>query len=143
MDEVSVTRTAPPPYRSLVIDHASSAEVHHVVPRCLLRLYDATQEAGTGGERFEAWLEFEHEAARWGMPVEIRRSDLEALVQRSVVVLEREAHRLLHRNDWQRWGSRGGRETFRRYGSSWFALLALRRWGRINAEDLQAARPLR
>jgi hypothetical protein len=34
-------------------------------------------------------------------------------------------------------------ETFRRYGSSWFALLALRRWGRISPADLDAARVLR
>lgn len=122
---------------------AHNLEVHHAAPRCLLRLYDATREPGTDGEGFEAWLEFEHEASRWGVPVTILRSDLEALVEASVVVLEREAHRLLHRSDWQRWGARGGRETLRRYGSSWFALLALRRWGRITVEDLQAARPLR
>lgn len=35
-------------------------------------------------------------------PVEISRDDLEALVEASGVVLEREAHRLLHENDWQR-----------------------------------------
>ena len=100
MDDSSVTRTAPPLTRSLATDHAS-AEVHHAIPRCLLRLYDATQEPPSAdGERFEAWLEFEREATRWGVPVEIRHSDLEALVEQSAVVLEREAHRLLHRNDW-------------------------------------------
>ena len=126
MDEVSVTRTAPPLTRSLATDHAS-AEVHHTVPRCLLRLYDRVSGYGPGGEFIEAWLEFE----------------LEALIEGSAAALKREAHRLLHRDDWRRWGSRGGRETLRRYGSSWFALLALRRWGRINAEELEAARPLR
>jgi hypothetical protein len=45
--------------------------------------------------------------------------------------------------DWRRWGSRGGQETVRRYGSSWMALLALRRWGRISATELDAARKLR
>jgi hypothetical protein len=59
------------------------------------------------------------------------------------VVLEREKHRILHASDWQRWGSRGGKEALRRYGSDWFALLALRRWGRITAQDLDAARTLR
>ena len=122
---------------------AHTLEFHHAAPRCLLRLYDATQEPPSAdGERFEAWLEFEREATRWGVPVEIRHSDLEALVEQSVVVLEREAHRLLHRNDWQRWGRRGGLATLSRYGSDWFALLALRRWGRISAADLEAARPL-
>ena len=41
------------------------------------------------------------------------------------------------------WGQLGGLTTFYRYGSSWYALLALKRWGRISAEDLEAARPLR
>ena len=38
------------------------------------------------------------------------------------------------------WGSRGGRETLRRYGVCWFSLLARRRWSRINSEELEAAR---
>jgi hypothetical protein len=38
------------------------------------------------------------------------------------------------------WGSRGGRETLRRYGPRWFSLLARRRWGRIGPEELEAAR---
>ena len=121
---------------------AHTTEVHHGAPRCLLRLHDEAQGefrlAGVG-----AWLEFEHEAERWGVPVEIAREDLEELVERSTIVLEREKHRLLHASDWQRWGRRGGLQTLRRYGSDWFALLALRRWGRITAADLDAARPLR
>ena len=77
---------------------------------------------------------------RWRVPVEISREDLEALVDRSTVVLEREKHRLIHENDWRRWGSWGGRETLRRYGPRWFALLARRRWGRISPAELEAAR---
>jgi hypothetical protein len=80
---------------------------------------------------------------RWRVPVEISRDDLEALVERSTVVLEREKHRLIHEGDWRRWGARGGREVLGRYGTEWFALLALRRWGRVTAADLEAARPLR
>jgi hypothetical protein len=80
---------------------------------------------------------------RWRVPVEISREDLRALVETSEVVLEQEAHRLLHERDWQRWGSRGGRKTLRRYGTEWFVLLALRRWRRITAEDLDEARVLR
>ena len=121
---------------------AHTEELHHAVPRCLLRLHDAAQGelriAGVG-----TWLEFEHEAMRWGVPVEITREDLKRLVEVSTVVLEREKHRMIHRNDWQRWGRRGGLVTLRRYGSDWFALLALRRWGRITPADLEAARPLR
>ena len=118
------------------------AETHHAVPRCLLTLHERAQGelrfAGVG-----AWLEFEAEAERWGVPVEICREDLEELVERSAVVLERERHRLIHESDWQRWGRRGGLAVLRRYGTTWFALLALRRWGRVTAADLEAARPLR
>jgi hypothetical protein len=121
---------------------ARNLEVHHTAPRCLLKLHAAAEEelrlAGVG-----AWLEFEHEARRWGVPVEIAREDLEMLVEASTEVMERERHRLLHASDWQRWGRRGGLSTLRRYGSDWFALLALKRWGRITAEDLEAARFLR
>lgn len=121
---------------------ARNLEIHHAVPRCLLKLHDAARGelrvAGVG-----AWLEFELEAQRWGVPVEVSRSDLERLVESSTEILERERHRLIHESDWQRWGRRGGLATLRRYGSEWFALLALRRWGRISPTDLEAARPLR
>jgi hypothetical protein len=118
-------------------------EVHHAAPRCLLTLHERANGSPLDGEGIQAWVEWEIEAMRWRVPVEIARSDLEALVASSEVVLERESHRILHERDWKRWGSRGGRETLRRYGSSWFALLALRRWDRITAEDLEAARVLR
>ncbi len=91
------------------------------------------------GEGIQAWLEWEWEA-RWRVPVEISKADLQALVESSVVVLDREKHRLVHRDDWRWWGSRGGRETLRRYGAGWFVLLARRRWGRIGPEELEAAR---
>jgi hypothetical protein len=120
-----------------------SSETHHATPRCLLTLHERANGAELDGEGIQAWVEWEMEAMRWRVPVEIDRSDLEALVQTSEVVLEREKHRLLHEGDWRRWGARGGRETLRRYGSSWFALLALRRWGRITASELEAARVLR
>jgi hypothetical protein len=80
---------------------------------------------------------------RWRVSAEISRTELEALVEKSAELLERKRHRLLHESDWQRWGSRGGRETLRRYGNSWMALLALKRWGKITAAELEAARPLR
>ena len=84
-------------------------------------------------------LEFE----RWRIPVEISHADLEELVEGSTVVLEREKHRLLHASDWQRWGRRGGLAVLRRYGTDWFAALALKRWGRITAADLDAMRVVR
>ena len=118
-------------------------ELHHAAPRCLISLHEKANGSSLDREGIQAWLEWEMEAKRWRVPIEISKDDLEALVKASGVVLEREAHRLLHVSDWQRWGSRGGRETLRRYGTDWFALLALRRWGRITAQDLDAARGLR
>ena len=119
-------------------------EVHHAAPRCLLGLHEKANSTTTlDGQAIQAWLEWEWEAIRWKVPVEISRSDLEELVEQSEVVMEREKHRLIHESDWQRWGRRGGLATLRRYGSDWFALLALRRWGRITPADLEAARPLR
>lgn len=121
-----------------------TAEVHHAVPQCLLRLRDAAEgQMMLGDEPCSAWLEWTDEAGRWGVSVEIPRGDLAKLVERSAVVLDREKHRLIHGSDFQRWGRRGGRETVRRYGSSWMAALALKRWGRISVEDLDAARVVR
>ena len=122
---------------------AHNPEVHHAAPRCLLTLHERANGSPLDGEGIQAWVEWEIEAMRWRVPVEIARSDLEALVASSEVVLERESHRILHEGDWRRWGARGGRETLRRYGTEWFALLALRRWGRLSPEDLEAARVLR
>jgi hypothetical protein len=116
-------------------------EAHHATPRCLLTLHERANDATTlGGEAIQAWLEWEWEAMRWRVPVEISRDELQALVARSTIVLEREKHRLIHEADWRRWGSRGGRETLRRYGPRWFSLLARRRWGRLSPEELEAAR---
>ncbi|MDP9477751.1 MAG: hypothetical protein M3R38_19055 [Actinomycetota bacterium] len=118
-------------------------ENHHAAPRCLLSLHEEAHGGSLDGEGIQAWVEWEMEAMRWRVPVEISREDLEALIASSGVALKREEHRLLHEADWRRWGARGGRETLRRYGTEWFALLALRRWGRLTAEDLEAARALR
>ncbi len=115
-------------------------ELHHAAPRCLISLHEKANGTSLDREGIQAWVEWEMEAMRWRVPVEISREDLEGLVEASEVVIEKEAHRLLHASDWQRWGSRGGRETLRRYGSGWFALLALRRWRRITTEELDAAR---
>ncbi len=114
-------------------------EIHHAAPRCLLRLRDAAGD----DQGHPAWLEFELEAERWSIPVTISRQDLEALVESSTEVLKRERHRLIHETDFVRWGRRGGKAVLRRYGTDWFAALALRRWDRISAEDLDAMRVLR
>ncbi len=122
---------------------AHTTEVHHAAPRCLLRLHEDANAAALDGAGIEAWLSWEEEATRWSVPVEISREDLAALVEVSAVALERSEHRRLHENDWQRWGRRGGLRTLALYGRGWFALLARRRWGRIELADLEAARALR
>ena len=119
-------------------------EAHHAVARRLLRLHErANNGTELDGEGIQAWLEWEWEAMRWRVPAELSRAELEGLVERSAELLDRECHRFLHESDRQRWGSRGGRETVRRYGNSWMSLLALKRWGRITAAELEAARVLR
>ena len=83
---------------------AHTVEIHHAAPRCLLRLHERANGATTlDGEGIEAWLEWEWEAMRWRVPVEISRADLEEMVARSGELLERERHRMLHESDWRRW----------------------------------------
>ena len=72
------------------------------------------------------------------MDPDVSREDLAALIDASTVSLEREEHRREHggANDFVRWGRRGGLATARRYGTTWFGLLARRRWKRISTEEL-------
>jgi hypothetical protein len=104
--------------------HRPEEELHHAAPRCLISLHEkANGNSSLDGEGIQAWLEWEMEAMHWRVPIEISRDNLEALVETSEVIIEKEKHRLLHSSDWQRWGSRGGRETLRQYGTDWLALL--------------------
>src|SRR5215204_577922 len=119
---------------------AHAQEIHHAAPRCLLRLHDEAAAGDLDGAGIQAWLEWEWEAMRWGVPAEIAREDLEGLIERSTVLLEREKHRLIHGSDFKRWGRRGGLATLRRYGTSWYSALARKRWGKIGAEDLAELR---
>jgi hypothetical protein len=66
-------------------------ELHHAAPRCLISLHKKANGSSLDGEGIQAWLEWEMEAMRWRVPIEISRDDLEALVETSEVVLEREA----------------------------------------------------
>ena len=114
-------------------------EVHHEVPRYLLRLRDRADALGFTGEAIELALEFENECVRYGVDVGIAREDLAALIDASTVLLPREEHRSLHESCFSRWGRRGGRETHRRYGRRYYALLAGVRWGRPGAAAELAA----
>lgn len=112
-------------------------EVHHAVPRCLLRLKDrADDHPELDGEGIQRWLDYELEALRWGVDPDVSREDLVSLVERSTVKLDRDEHRKGHAGDFVRWGRRGGLATLRRYGTAWFSLLARRRWEKITAEAL-------
>ncbi len=124
---------------------AHNAELHHRTPRHLLRLHEEAQGVAHRIGCVEAWLVWEEEATRYGVSVEIGAGDLAELVETSAVVIDAGEHRNGHSlaGDFARWGRMGGLTVLRRYGTDWFSLLALRRWGRITAEDLEAARPLR
>jgi hypothetical protein len=112
-------------------------EVHHGLPRCLLKLRDrADAHPELDGEGLQRWLDYEFEALRWGVAAEVSREELAALVEGSTVELDRDEHRKRHAGDFARWGRRGGLATLRRYGTAWFSLLAKRRWEKISAEAL-------
>jgi hypothetical protein len=113
-------------------------EIHHRVPRCLLRLRDRADAAPFDGEGIQLWLDFEYEAICYGVDPDMNRDNLAALIEASTVPLGRDDHRTLHERDFQRWGRRGGLETLRRYGRGWFRLLGRRRHGRITPEELRA-----
>ena len=117
----------------------TSLEVHHGVPRCLLRLRDRADAAALDGAGMEAALEYEHEAMRWGVDPDVSRDELAAMIDASTVELPGDEHRAEHADDFARWGRRGGLETAARYGAAWFGALARRRWGRITGEELTAA----
>ena len=115
-------------------------EIHHTVPQCLLRLRDRADAAPLDGEGIELALEFEYEASRYGVDVDISREDLAVLIEASVVVRDERDHRSAHSaaGDFARWGRRGGLQTLECYGRGWFALLGRRRHGRNTLEELRA-----
>ena len=113
-------------------------EIHHRVPRCLLRLRDrADAYREFDGEGIQLWLDYELEALRWGVDPDVSREELAALVEGSTVLLTQEEHRNGHENDFVRWGRRGGLATLRRYGTSWYSLLARRRWKHVSGAELE------
>jgi hypothetical protein len=58
-------------------------ESHHAAPRCLLSLHEKANGSSFDGEGIQAWLDWEMEAMRWQVPVEISREDLEVMVEAS------------------------------------------------------------
>ena len=113
-------------------------EVHHRVPRCVLRLRDRADACADplSAEGLALWMDYELEALHFGVDPDISRDELAALIESSTVEIPSEEHRDGHASDFARWGRRGGLATARRYGTAWFGLLARRRWERISAEEL-------
>lgn len=117
-------------------------EIHHRVPRCLLKVYDRGHGPGLEPEDLQAWFEWEEEAFCYGVDPDVSREELAVLIEDSTVELEGEEHRAGHSQagDFVRWGRLGGLETLRRYGRPWFSLLGRRRWGRVSEETLACYR---
>ena len=115
----------------------AAQEVHHRVPQCLLGLRDAADAGEMDGAGLQVWLNYEMEAMLWGINPDIERNELAALIEDSTVLLSREKHRYGPENDFVRWGRRGGLATLKRYGTSWFSLLAKRRWQRLSGAKLE------
>ena len=115
----------------------SPVEVHHGVPRCLLRLRDrADAYHEIDGAGIQLWLDYECEALRSGVDPDVSRDELAEMVEAFTVGIPEAEHRAEHVEDFRRWGRRGGLRTLALYGTPWFSLLALRRWEKVGAEVL-------
>lgn len=121
---------------------ACRVEVHHRVPRCLLKAWDRGNGPDLEPEDLQAWCEWFEEAHRYGVDPDVSREELAALIEGSTAEITSNAHRVGHSvaGDFARWGRLGGLETLRRYGRPWFSLLGRRRWGRVGAEALDRYR---
>ena len=116
-------------------------EVHHRVPRCLLKVYDRGHGPGLEPEDLQAWFDWEEEAFRCGVDPDISHEQLAELIEGSTVEIEGKEHRASHSaaGDFVRWGRLGGLKTLALYGPGWFAFLARRRWQKITAAQLEEA----
>jgi hypothetical protein len=92
---------------------ASAAQIHHRIPRRLLKVWDGGHGSSLEPEDLAAWIEWEEEAYRYGVDPDVSREVLAALIKDSRVELGVEAHRAAHSEagDFARWVRRGGLET--------------------------------
>jgi hypothetical protein len=120
---------------------AASAQIHHRIPRRLLKVWDGGHGSSLEPEDLAAWIAWEEEAHRYGVDPDVSREVLAALIEGSTVELGVEEHRAAHSDadDFARWGRLGGLKTFGLYGPGWFVLLACRRWQKISAVQLEEA----
>ena len=116
-------------------------EIHHRIPRCLLKAYDRGHGPGLEPEDLQAWFDWEEETFRYGVAPDVSREELAALIEDSTVELEGKEHRAGHSadGDFARWGRLGGLKTLALYGPGWFALLGRRRWKKISTAQLEEA----
>ena len=63
--------------------YSKPEELHHATPRCLISLHEKASGTSLDREGIQAWVEWEMEAMRWRVPVEISKDELEALVEAS------------------------------------------------------------
>ncbi len=117
---------------------ATPTEVHHRIPQFLLRLRDRADAAPLDAAGIALWLEYEHEAMRYGVDPDATREELAALIAASTVAMAREDHRALHESDFARWGRMGGCATLAKYGREWFRALARKRWSKADTGGLPA-----
>jgi hypothetical protein len=115
-------------------------ELHHRVPRCLLQLRERAEAGALDGTGLQAWLDYEHEALRWGVDPDVSGQKLAALIDASLKAIPYEDHRGIHRADYARWGRRGGLATLERYGRAWFVALGKRCHERITRSQLACRR---
>ena len=120
---------------------AERREIHHRIPRCLLKAHDRGHGPGLEPEDLQAWFDWEEEAFRYGVDPDVSREELAALIEGSTAELAGKEHRAFHSatGDFVRWGRRGGLATLAFYGRPWFSLLGRRRWKKITAAQLEEA----
>jgi len=72
-------------------------EMHHEIPRCLLRLMDqADVHPELDGEGVQKWLDYEFEAQRWGVDPDVSRGELVELVEGSSAEIGIDEHHEHH-----------------------------------------------
>ncbi|MGH3087338.1 MAG: hypothetical protein ACRDSJ_08475 [Rubrobacteraceae bacterium] len=126
----------------MAVTSADRREVHHRIPRCLLKVWDRGHGPGLEPEDLQAWFDWQEEAFRYRVDSDISREHLAALIEGSMFELDGEDHRAAHSEagDFVRWGRLGGLTTLALYGRRWFSLLGRRRWGHVGEETLACYR---